>query len=120
LFREMESIADKQKIKNIRNKDEFFNNAIAYTDKSFIDTMEVELLPKSELRNLAGSKQRGNLFKDLEVIRTSFDLKDITYDDLIKILKIIEINLRIMDVENLQYNPADNTAHLELLTYQLK
>jgi hypothetical protein len=120
LFREMESITDKQKIKNIRSKEEFFGNDVSYADKSFIDTMEVALLPKSELRNLAESKQRGALFKDVEVIKTTFDLKDITYDDLSKILKIIEVNLRIMDVDSIKYDPAAKTAHLELLTYQVK
>ncbi|MFH0840376.1 MAG: hypothetical protein V1865_00105 [bacterium] len=120
LFREMESITDKNKIGNIRNKDEFFVGGISYTDKSFIDTLEVELLPGSELRNFAGSKKKGTLFNSIEIIRTSFDLKDVTYDDLMKILKIIEVNLRIMDVELVNYDPKENTAHLELLTYQLK
>lgn len=120
LFREMESITDKNKIRNIRNKDEFFANGVNYADKSFIDTLEVELLPGTELRNFAESKKKGALFNNLEIIKTSFDLKDITYDDLIKILKIIEVNLRIMDVDLVTYNPDDSTAHLELLTYQLK
>ena len=119
--------SDKDKINaiinNTNNKDDLFNEmqALSLREQVTLDSLEVQPLESSwQLNNLAGSKKRSALFDRLEVVKTTVKLNKISYEALQDALRVLEVNLRLMDVQKVSYEPKNNTATLELLTYQLR
>ncbi|MEI6378620.1 MAG: hypothetical protein WCO55_03090 [Candidatus Falkowbacteria bacterium] len=53
-----------------------------------------------------------------KITRTTVNISDISYSNLQKIIRTMETNLRLMDINKIEYNPQRSIALLEVLTYQ--
>lgn len=80
-----------------------------------IQVMEPAFSPEA----LSSNKRSGELWKAKKITKTRLTITNVSYNNLINVIKIMENNLRIMDIVKVDYNPQDNgTAILEVLTYQ--
>ena len=82
---------------------------------------------KFEIVNISGSSKRNNLLARTKVWRTTLTLisdkakgTNVSYSNLKKLLTAMESNLRLMDVQRVAFDPLNNTATIELLTYTRK
>lgn len=110
-------------INNTNEKEDLFKEMqfLAVREGVTLESLDVLPLDDSyELEDLAGNNKRSQLFDQVRVVRTTITLADITYESLFNTLKTIELNLRIMDVNKVDYDPFNQRAVIELLTYQLK
>jgi len=111
-------------INNKNNQEEIFREIeyIANSNGLTLNNLKVSALDNSstKLNNIIGSKYKNKLFDKIEIVKVDFDLLNVSYDNLISVLKTIENNLRIMDVISIDFAADVNQASLELYTYQLK
>ncbi|MFH1412884.1 MAG: hypothetical protein ABIG10_02545 [bacterium] len=118
---------DKDKINaivsNTNEKEDLFKEMDYLAERENLSLESLDVLPLEDsysLENLAENNKRSRLFDQMMVVRTIVVLKDVSYEGLINALKTIEVNLRIMDVRRVEYDPLNRMATIELLTYQLK
>ncbi|NCN25853.1 hypothetical protein COT94_01765 [Candidatus Falkowbacteria bacterium CG10_big_fil_rev_8_21_14_0_10_37_14] len=67
---------------------------------------------------LSINSRGGNLLASRRSIKTTIKIADANYTNLLDMLKVLELNQRIMDVSKINYDPAKHTAELEVLTYK--
>lgn len=118
--------ADREKINAIVNntneKEDLFQEMqyLAVRENLTVDSLDVMPLDRSfKLENLAGNTKRSKLFDSIQVVKTSVVLSDVSYESLLRAVKTIELNLRIMDINRVNYDPVNKKATIEFLTYQL-
>lgn len=58
--------------------------------------------------------------EEIGLIKISVQLLGTDYETLKRLLRFLENNLRIMDIEELNFGPSEQTTHLKILTYYLK
>jgi len=121
------SLADREKINNIINntneQEDLFQEMqyLAKRENLTLDSVDVSPLDSGyDLENLAGNDKRSDLFDRVQVVKSSVKLSKVSYEGLINALRTIEVNLRIMDINKVNYDPINRTAVLEILSYQLK
>ncbi|HNX11187.1 MAG TPA: hypothetical protein PKI61_03525, partial [bacterium] len=68
----------------------------------------------------AKTSDTGSLPVGIGMMRVSVSVANIDYPHLKKLLGLIEHNLRLTDVQDLSFNPAEKTAALHLSTYYFK
>ncbi|MCU0680391.1 MAG: hypothetical protein MUF50_03775 [Planctomycetes bacterium] len=61
-----------------------------------------------------------NIPNELGIIKISLEMTKVNYDNLKKLLYVLENNLKLMDVTSLNYTPNKKQASLEIFTYYLK
>jgi hypothetical protein len=54
----------------------------------------------------------------MQVVQTVCKIGDVSYEALLKVIKTFEVNLRIMDITKVEYDPAGRKATVYFLTYQ--
>lgn len=74
-----------------------------------------------EIVNRAGSSHRSDkTLPQTRVWRTTVAIEKAEYANLLRVLRTIEFNIRLMDVQSVSYDPVNKKATLELLTYHRK
>jgi len=126
--------ADKQKIEAFVKVSGDINDLyreieyLARSNNMVADKIEPkELDDKFQIVNIAGSSKRNTITSKTKVWRTTVTLISnpdknmyVTYGNLKKLLATMEVNLRLMDVQRVAFDPLRNTAIIELLTYTRK
>ena len=87
------------------------NNANAITDPQLADV-------NFRVDPISDNKRSGKLNR--KIMRTSVNISGVAYPDLLKIVRVMETNLRLMDIDKIEYYPQRNAALLEVLTYQIQ
>ncbi|MFH0951477.1 MAG: hypothetical protein V1765_03330 [bacterium] len=125
VYNNIESV-DRDKINAIVNntneKEDLFQEMqyLAVRENLTLDSLDVMPLDRSyKLENLAGNIKRSPLFESVQVVKTAVVLSNVSYEGLIRAVKTIELNLRIMDINRVEYDPLNRKATIEFLTYQL-
>lgn len=87
-----------------------------------LDSIEPTTLDKSyALPNLGGLDRASSpLLGSMQVVQTVCKIGDVSYEGLLKVIKTFEVNLRIMDISKVEYDPTDRKATLYFLTYQFQ
>ena len=109
-------------VNNTNEKQDLFQEMqyLAVRENLTLDSLDVLPLDRSyKLENLAGNTKRSPLFESVQVVKTAVVLSNVSYEGLIRAIKTIELNLRIMDINRVEYDPLNRKATIEFLTYQL-
>jgi hypothetical protein len=70
------------------------------------------------LPDIYPASKRSPLLNTMKLTMTSCTMSHVNYEALIRVLKTFELNLRIMDVVKVEYDPAKGTAAAQFITYQ--
>lgn len=65
---------------------------------------------------ISDNKKTGDLRR--KIMRSSINITGVSYESLMKMIRTMETNLRIMDISRIEYYPQREAALLEVLTYQ--
>lgn len=86
-----------------------------------MENFELTPLDNSQDRfvNIANNKLSSAAGNDLQIIIVSFEIKEVEYDQLKRILTRFEKSLRFMDITKFSYNPDTKQANIELYAYHL-
>ncbi len=84
-----------------------------------VEAIEPVVLDKSyDLPNISASTKKSPLLNNMKLTMTACKISNANYDSLVRVLKTFELNLRIMDVTKVEYDPASKKATLNFITYQ--
>ena len=73
------------------------------------------------VKNKASGKEKSSVLPSvIGRIKISADISGVDYESLKHLLGVIENNLRLMDVNSLNWSPDNASANLEITTYYLK
>jgi hypothetical protein len=116
---------DKEKINQIvstvNDQNEIYREAEFIIKKNglTVESIEPVALDKVyDLPNISGATKKSLLLNNMKLTMTSCKLANVDYDSLIRVLKTFELNLRIMDVTKIEFDPAQKKAALNFITYQ--
>jgi len=116
---------NKQKIEQIvtadNDQNELYREAEYIVKKNglTVESIEPSSLDASyDLPNISGASRQGGLLNRLTLTMTVCKLSKVNYEALVRVLKTFELNLRLMDVQKVEYNPAQQTAAIHFITYQ--
>ena len=89
-----------------------------------MDIIEHELKKEVDSNTFVPSKIKDNEEKDLlpkgvGKIEVNFNAEGVDYYGLKNLIQSIENNLQIMDIENLKFNPEENTITIKFFTYYI-
>jgi hypothetical protein len=87
-----------------------------------IDNIVITPLDSSRdnLIKLVSPSKEAALMNKLHIIKISFTLQEINYDQIKKVLLRLESSLRLMDITSINFNPVARNAGLELFAYYLE
>lgn len=92
----------------------FEYNRFGMKAKTFNTTPLDKQFQLSELANKKGGSYRNNV----SIAKSKVVIENASYLGLVGLLKKMELNLRIMDVVAVLYNPKEKVAEIEFITYQ--
>ncbi len=104
------------KIDSLMSENNFTLTSLKISDKSNIKTKQTRRSPSSK----NDSDKNDKIFSGVSEINLSIDVDDVDYRRVKKLLKIIENNLRLMDVKKISFLPEGGSAKLEISVYYLK
>jgi hypothetical protein len=77
--------------------------------------------PQNQLTPAAGAGQMEiSPNKELNSALIDLDLSDVSYTKIKKLLSLIEVNLRLLDVDSFDFNAQEGTLNLSIKTYYLE
>ena len=94
-----------------------------------LGSIDIQAIKKKEVKKRPGqpvkeSKQQlRDVFKikdELALVQIDLGLQDVSYSKLKKLLLLLEENLRLLDVQNLIFDPAEGSLSLSIQAYYLK
>ncbi len=96
------------------------NNFIVYdiTVSGEEEKTDVNKNKRRVVKKKSSNSDDDSLPADIVPITIDFTVESIDYNNLKRLLHLLEEKLRIMDVENIDFSPSDGTCNLKLLTYR--
>lgn len=110
-----------QIVTTVNNQTELYREAEYIIKKNglTVESIEPVTLDKSyDLSNLSNAARRSELLNSMRLTITACKVANVSYESLIRVLKTFELNLRIMDVIKVEYDPAQARATIQFITYQ--
>jgi len=110
-----------QIITTVANQNELYRETEYIIKKNGLTVEGIEplTLDKSyDLPNIAPTSKRSVLLNNMKLTMTSCNIAKVNYEALIRVLKTFELNLRIMDVTKVEYDPVQQKATIHFITYQ--
>jgi len=104
------------KIDNLMSKNGFALTSLNISDKSNIKTAKT----RRSLNNKDDRNKDDKILSGVGEINLLIDVDDVDYKRAKRLLKIIENNLRLMDVKKISFSPEGGSAKLEISIYYLK
>lgn len=80
----------------------------------------VQLKAKTKAKDLPDKSTPDQIKGELKIATINFSASGVNYSRLKNLLAIIEKNLRLLDVQSLDYNPADGVVTMSLASYYLE
>lgn len=116
---------DREKINQIVNtvsdQNELYRETEYIVKKNglMVEAIEPVTLDKAyDLPNITGATKRSALLSNMKLTMTACKMSKVNYEALIRVLKTFELNLRLMDVTKVEYDPAQQKATVQFITYQ--
>lgn len=89
-----------------------------------LSSIEIEVdETKSSASNIkagANKDAKGSLPANVGIMKIKLEVLGVNYEKLKNLLSSLENNLRLMDIENLEFSPTDRKASFEISTYYYK
>ncbi len=93
-------------------------------EQLFLELEQVIIKNGYTVNSIAVEKELGNSIgaanKNVGKVKVKISVSAVNYLDFKKLLSIMESNVRLMDVERLNFQPGDQTADFDFYTYYLK
>ncbi len=77
------------------------------------------LLTSIQVENMGGAPTDKGISQEIKKIKININVVGTDYVGFKNLLKAIENNLRLMDINNLSFDPTGNTTSLDITTYYL-
>lgn len=110
-----------QIVTTVNNQTELYREAEYIIKKNglTVESIEPVTLDKSyDLSNISNTPKRSNLLNNMRLTITACKIANVNYESLLRVLRTFELNLRIMDVIKVEYDPAQARASIQFITYQ--
>ncbi|SRR5574344_519278 len=93
-------------------------------EQLFLELEQVIIKNGYTVNSIAVEKELGNSVgaanKNVGKVKVKISVSAVNYLDFKKLLSIMESNVRLMDIEKLDFQPGDQTADFDFYTYYLK
>lgn len=93
-------------------------------EQLFLELEQVIIKNGYTVNSISIEKELGNSIgvanKSVGKVKVKISVSAVNYLDFKKLLSIMESNVRLMDIEKLTFEPADQTADFDFYTYYLK
>lgn len=93
-------------------------------EQLFLELEQVIIKNGYKVNSIAVEKELGNSVgaanKNVGKVKVKISVSAVNYLDFKKLLSIMESNVRLMDIEKLDFQPGDQTADFDFYTYYLK
>lgn len=89
--------------------------------KVAVDNIVITPLDKSrdKLIKIVAPSKNNPLLDKIQIVKVSFSLQTVDYDQIKKVLARLENSLRLMDVTNINFIPTTHSCSVELFAYYL-
>lgn len=108
----------------LKKKVEDFLPSEYVQEQLFLELEQVIIKNGYTVNSIAIEKELGNSIgvanKNVGKVKVTISVSSVNYLDFKKLLSILESNVRLMDIKEVTFSPADQTANFDFFTYYLK